>query len=314
MEAALTSHHAGVQQQTSTISNSSNYADDVDTIPRVPRRSEYIRQKVVTELQNWKKRVSRTLPLFATPRSSADTFDLGKREDPIYDDITNCRPAAADNFAEKGCCWCLCCRGSEYKKTRTSDLKSIDDCEKKVAEKADENEQPVVIENIVEERTYHDKKEIIKNKKRQKEIEQNSNIEVNHFEFDGRENQFQPKTTDDITIKGNSPKNIKRVNKEHALQSFGKSSTVSNKPELSNKPPTQVVHENAPPQKSTKPRIPHHGIQLPIVNFPVRCDKSLPSVNEEPSEEASSTSESSAEKERDPSYIDMSQTRKQTPP
>lgn len=166
----------------------------------------------------------------------------------------------------------------------------------------------MIIEKVNEVGTYQDKKDIIKNKKRQKGAEQIQDIEVKHVEFDEREIRIQPKTTDDVAIIGLSPKAIKQVNKEQHLVSFGKTATMPNKHEYMNKPTTPTVANDT----TTKiGRIPLRGVKIIDPCFPIPPEECLSTVTEEQPEETSD--QTFEEKERDPSYIDMSQTRKDSP-
>lgn len=287
----------------------SNVPEDVENIPRVPRRSEYIR--VIRNFKDLRDRVSKSFPFFNTPRSSADTFDLSKQDDPIYDDITQYRPKG--QIPENQTHWCCCCRVSpnNYEQASTSDANIP---ETKHDAHLDKNEIIDISsgkEKVnTEAEIHHDNSDTLtRKKKKQREQESDYHIEVKHVDFDIREICIQPTTTDDVTI-GVTQKPVKQVNKEQQLVSFGKKSTIpcmgQQKPKLE---PRKVDPVSVPEKCNT---FSSHGtktvqgIKLPFP-FPIKQSKSLPALNEESIDEFPETSQED-EKERDPSYIDMGET------
>ncbi|XP_052094209.1 uncharacterized protein LOC127730116 [Mytilus californianus] len=297
----------------------SNVPEDVEDIPRVSRRSEYIR--VIRNFKDLRDRVSRSFPFFNTPRSSADTFDLSKQDDPIYDDITQYRPKG--QIPENQTHWCCCCRlsSNNYAQTSTSDANSPETKHDAHLDKNEIIDNPSAKERVnTEAEIHHDNSDTLtrkkdnsdtltRKKKKQKEQESDNHIEVKHVDFDIREICIQPTTTDDVTI-GVAQKPVKQVNKEQQLVSFGKKSTIpfmgQQKPKLVPRKvdPVSVQGEcNTFSSHGTKTV---QGIKLSFP-FPIKQSKSLPALNEEPIDEFSETS-TEDEKERDPSYIDMGDT------
>ncbi|XP_076089640.1 uncharacterized protein LOC143060005 isoform X2 [Mytilus galloprovincialis] len=298
----------------------SNVPEDVEDIPRVSRRSEYIR--VIRNFKDLRDRASRILPFFNTPRSSADTFDLSKQDDPIYDDISQYRPKGQKPENQTHWC-CCCCRilPNNYVQANTSDAKSPEmnhDSHQDTHEIIDSQSAKEKVN--IEAEIHHDSSDTLtrnknnsdtlkRKKKMQKEQESGNHIEVKHVDFDVREICIQPTTTDDVTI-GVTQKPVKQVNKEQQLVSFGKTAIIpytgQQKPRLEPRIVDPLSVQGKCNTFSSHVTKKVQGIKLPFP-FPIKQAKSLPALNEEPTDEFTGTS-SEDEKERDPSYIDMGDT------
>lgn len=295
----------------------SNVPEDVEDIPRVSRRSEYIRV-----IRNFKDRASKIFQFSNTPRSSADTFDLSKQDDPIYDDISQYRPK--EQKPENKTHWCCCCcriLPNNYVQTNTSDAKSPETNHDVHQDKHEISNNPSSKEKgNIEAEIHHDNSDTLtrkkdnsdtlkRKKKMQREQESDNHIEVKHVDFDIREICIQPTTTDDVTI-GVTQKPVKQVNKEQQLVSFGKTAIIpytgQQKPRLEPRTVDPLSAQGKCNTFSSRGTKKVQGIKLPFP-FPIKQAKSLPALNEEPIGEFTETS-SEEERERDPSYIDMGDT------
>lgn len=238
--------------------------------------------------KEFKNRVSKIFD-FGTPRSSADTFDLSEQEDPMYDDIAQYRQNEQTHDNNKYWCCCCCGRTSvDYIPTRTSDQQTPRD---------EPTDMPIPNEGVA---TLP--KPVKNGCQKNKKQEVNNKITVKHVDFDEGKNRIQPTTSDDIII-GVPQTPHKQINTETDLRSFKEKSVVGQKPDQTpNQDKNKEFRSVALHAISGKKKI--IGIKLPQA-------KSMPSLTEEVTTDMSaSTSEAMEEKERDPSYIDMSETLK----
>jgi len=139
-------------------------------------------------------------------------------------------------------------------------------------------------------------------KKKNKKKVMNNKINVYHIDFDVREKRIQPTTSNDVRI-GVPQKPFKHnIITENQLSSFGNKTVVGQKPDQTPNQDKNKEFRSATSHKVLGKKI--RGIKLPQAH-------SMPSLNEEATTDMSeSTSEAMEEKERDPSYIDMSETLK----
>ena len=246
--------------------------------------------------KEFKTRVSKIFA-FETPRSSTDTFDLSKQEEPMYDDIAPYRKNIQMHDNNKY--WCCCCgrASGDYIPARTSDEQTT----------RDPTDMPIPIvgeatlptDEIVN-RSISPKPERNggKTKKRNKKQEMNNEMEVQHVDFDDREKRIQPTTSDDVRI-GVPKKTVKHINTENQLSSFGKKTVVGQKPDQT---------PNQDKNKEFRSAISHAVFGKKFIGIKLPQAQSMPSLNEEATTDMPESTSEAMEKERDPSYIDMSET------
>jgi hypothetical protein len=259
----------------------------------VPRRSEYIRfKKKENVLKKIQTRVSEIFA-FETPRSSTDTFDLCEQEEPIYVDITTYRPNINNKY------WCCCCGRApgDRSPARTSDEQTTSDPTDIHIQKVGEDTLPT--DEIVN-RSIAPKPERngSKTKKRNKKKEMNNEMEVQHVDFDDREKRIQPTTSDDVRI-GVPQKPVKHINTENQLSSFGKKTVAR---------PDQTPNQDK--NKEFRSVTSHAVLGKKFIGIKLPQAQSMPSLNEEETTDMPESKSEEMEKERDPSYIDMSETLK----
>lgn len=248
--------------------------------------------------KEFKTRVSKIFA-FETPRSSTDTFDLGEQEDPIYDDITTYRQSIQTHDNNKY--WCCCCGRTpgDRSPARTSDEQTTHDPTDMHIQKVGEATLPT--DEIVN-RSIASKPERngSKTKKRNKKQEMNNEMKVQHVDFDDREKRIQPTTSDDVRI-GVPQKPVKHINTENQLSSFGKKTVVGQKPD-------QIPNQDK--NKEFRSVTSHAVFGKKFLGIKLLQAQSMPSLNEEATTDMPESKSEAMEKERDPSYIDMSETLK----
>lgn len=248
--------------------------------------------------KDFKARVSKIFA-FETPRNSPDTFDLCEQEEPMYDDITTYRQntQAHDNNTY----WCCCCvrTPGDSSPARTSDEQTTRDPTDMHIQKVGEATLPT--DEIVN-RSIAPKPERngSKTKQRNKKQEMNNEMKVQHLDFDDREKRIQPTTSDDVRI-GVPPKPVKHINTENQLSSFGKKTVVGQKPDQT---------PNQEKNKEFRSVTSHAVFGKKIIGIKLPQAQSMPSLIEERTTDMPESKSEAMEKERDPSYVDMSETLK----
>ena len=126
----------------------------------------------------------------------------------------------------------------------------------------------------------------------------NNEMEVQHVDFDDREKRIQPTTSDDVRI-GVPQKPVKHINTENQLSSFGKKTVAR---------PDQTPNQDK--NKEFRSVTSHAVLGKKFIGIKLPQAQSMPSLNEEETTDMPESKSEEMEKERDPSYIDMSETLK----
>ena len=256
------------------------------------RRSEYIRFK--NAAKEFKTRVSKIFA-FETPRSSTDTFDLSEQEEFIYDDIKTYRRNIQTHDNNEY--WCCCCGRApgDRSPARTSDEQTTRDPTDMHIQIV--GEDILSIDEIVN-RSIAPKPE--RNGSKTKKRNKKNEMEVQHVDFDDREKRIQPTTSEDVRI-GVPQKPVKHINTENQLSSFGKKTVVGQKPDQT---------PNQDKNKEFRSATSHAVFGKTFIGIKLLQAQSMPSLIEEITTDMPESTSEEMKKERDPSYIDMSETLK----
>lgn len=255
--------------------------------------------------KEFKNRFSKIFAV-GTPRSSADTFDLSEQEEPMYDDISQYQKNMKTHNNNKYWCCCCCDRASiDYIPARTSDQQTTQMTRDKPMDMPIQNDGQATLptDEIIDiSITQKPDRNGIMTKKRNKKQETKDEMKVQHVDFEEQQKRIQPTISDDVRI-GVHQNPVKHINTENQLSSFGKKTLIGQKPDQT---PNQDKNKEFCSATS-------HAVigKKKIIGFKLPEAQSMPSLNEEATTDMSkSTSVAMEEKERDPSYIDMSETLK----